>query len=61
MDGEGFAGLNIRVFNPIEIFAEILSRCLDHKCLLFSIIEKGTYIHEKIFAVLLKTVKNANI
>ena len=27
IDVEGFAGLSVRDFNPIEVFAEILSRC----------------------------------
>ena len=40
VDGERFAGLNVRVFNPIEVFAEILLCCLDQKCLLFSIIKE---------------------
>ena len=31
VDGERFAGLNIRGFNAIEVFAEIFSRCLDHE------------------------------
>ena len=29
--GERFTGLNIRGFSAIEVFAEIFSRCLDHK------------------------------
>ena len=39
-DGERFAGLNIRGFSTIEVFTEILSRCLDHKCLSFSTIKE---------------------
>ena len=35
-----FAGLNIRSFNPIEAFMEVLSDCLSQKCLLFSIIKE---------------------
>ena len=31
-----FAGLNIHGFSAIEVFTEILLRCLDHKCSLFS-------------------------
>ena len=31
VDGERFAGLNIRGFSAIEVFAEIISRCLGHK------------------------------
>ena len=32
---ERFAGLNIRSFNPIEAFMEVLSHSLGQKCLLF--------------------------
>ena len=41
VDGERFAGLNIRGFSAIEVFAEIFSIfsvCLGHKYSLFSII-----------------------
>ena len=31
VDGERFARLNIRDFSAIEVFAEILLRCLGHK------------------------------
>ena len=31
VDGERFAGLNIRGFSAIEVFAEIFSRYLGHK------------------------------
>ena len=34
VDGERFAGLNIRGFSAIKVFAEIFSRCLGLKCLL---------------------------
>ena len=37
---EKFAGLDVCGFNPIEIFAEILSRFLGKKCLLFSVIKE---------------------
>ena len=40
VDGEKFAGLNVPVFNPIEVFMEILSCLLGQKCLLFSIIKE---------------------
>ena len=40
IDEERFAGLNVCVFNPIEVFMEILSRCHSQKCLLFSIIKE---------------------
>ena len=35
IDGERFAGLNIRGFNT-KVFTEILSHFLGHKCSLFS-------------------------
>ena len=31
VNGERFAGLNICCFSAIEVFMEILSRCLGHK------------------------------
>ena len=40
IDGEKFAGLNVHFFNPIEVFAEILSLCLGQKSLLFSTIKE---------------------
>ena len=40
VDRERFAGLNVRVFNPIKVFAEILLCCLGQKCLLFSILKE---------------------
>ena len=40
VDGERFAGLNIRGFCAIKVFTEILSCCLDHKCSLFSTIKE---------------------
>ena len=40
VDEERFAELNVCIFNPIEVFTEILSRCLGQKCLLFSIIKE---------------------
>ena len=44
---EKFTGLNVYVFNPIEVFAEILSRCHGQKCLLFNIIiERHLYSWE---------------
>ena len=46
IDGERFAGLNVHVFNPIEVFVEILLRCLGQKCLLFSII-KERYLYSQ--------------
>ena len=63
VDGERFAGLNIRGFSAIEVFAEIFSRCLGHKqCISTHYLvelKRGTYIHRKTSAVLLKTVKTA--
>ena len=53
VDRENFAGLNVRIFNPIEVFAEILSRCPGQKCLLFSIvIERHLYSWENFHSTL---------
>ena len=57
-DMEKLAGLNFRSFNPTEIFAEIPLRFLSQKCLL---LKRGTYIHGKTFAVLLKTAKTVKV
>ena len=40
VDVERFAGLNLRSFNPTEVFVEILSGYLGQKCLWFSIIKE---------------------
>ena len=40
IDMERFAGLNICDFSLIEVFTEILSRCLGQKYSLFSIIKE---------------------
>ena len=40
VDGERFAGLNIRGFSAIEVITEILSRCLGYKCSLFSTVKE---------------------
>ena len=40
VDEEIFTGLNVYAFNPIEVVAEILLRCLGQKCFLFSIIKE---------------------
>ena len=40
VDGERFTGLNIRGFSAIEVFMEIVLRCLGHKCSLFSTIKE---------------------
>ena len=45
--GERFPGLNIRCFSAIEIFTEILSHCLGHKCSLFSTV-KERHLHSRI-------------
>ena len=41
VDGEKFAGVDIRDFSTIRVFTEIPSRCLaiGHKCSLFSTIK----------------------
>ena len=40
VDGKRFTGVNIRGFSAIEVFMEILSRSLGHKCSLFSTIKE---------------------
>ena len=40
VDGERFAGVNICDFSAIEVFMEILSHSLGHKCSLFSTIKE---------------------
>ena len=44
-----FTGLNIRGFSAIEVFAEILLRCLGHKCSLFSTIKERCLYSQKNF------------
>ena len=58
---ERFAGLNIRGFNSIEVFVEILSRCLGQKYSLLSVIKRDACIHRKTFAVFVKSVKKAKV
>ena len=41
---ERFAGPNVRVFNPFEVFTEIISRCLGQKCSLIK--ERHLYSRE---------------
>ena len=60
IDRERIAGLNIHSFSDIKVFTEILSHCLGHECS-FSTITENTYIHGKIFVVLLKTMKNVKV
>ena len=45
IDWEKFAGLNVHFFNPIEAYYLVQ-------------LKKDTYIHGKIFAVLLKILKS---
>ena len=40
VDGEIFAGVNIRSFSAIKVFTEILLHCLGHKCSLISTIKE---------------------
>ena len=35
IDGESFAGLNFRSFDPMKYFAEILSRFIGQECLCY--------------------------
>ena len=46
VEGERFAGLKVCSFNPTEVFAEILSRCLGQKYFLFSVI-KERHLHSR--------------
>ena len=61
IDGKRFTGLNVHVFNPTEVFTEILSCCLGQKCLLFSIIKERYLYSWEIFCGTLETVKNAKV
>ena len=54
VDGEKFTGLNVPIFNPIEVFMEILSCCLGQKCLLFSIIKERHLYSWEIFCGILE-------
>ena len=49
VDGERFAGLNIRGFSAIKVLAEIFLRCLGHKYSLFSIDEERHLYSRKNF------------
>ena len=49
VDGERFAGLNIRSFSAIEIFAEIFLHRLGHKYSLFSITKERHLFSRKNF------------
>ena len=60
VDVERFAGLNIRSFNPIEVFTEILLCYFGQKCLLFGITkERCLYSWEKVHGTLEKHKKHA--
>ena len=61
IDGERFAGLNVHVFNPIEVFTEILSCCLGQKCLLFIIIKERHLYSWENFCDTLENHENANV
>ena len=45
---ERFTGLNINGFNPIEVFVEVLLRCLGQKCLFSVIKERCLYSQENL-------------
>ena len=49
VDGERFTELYICGFSAIEVFKEILSRCLGHKYSLFSAIKERHLYSRKIF------------
>ena len=61
VNGERFAGLNFRGFHPMKFFTGKLSWCLMFTTLKQHHYTKLVNIHGKIFAVLLKTVKNAKV
>ena len=58
VDVERFAGLNVRSFNSIEVFLEILSNCLGQKCLLFIIINKRCLYSQENFLGTLENREN---
>ena len=50
VDGERFAGLNIRGFSAIEVVAEIFLHCLGHKQYISThYLKRGIYIHGKTY------------
>ena len=51
VDGERFTGLNICGFSAIEVFTEILLRCLGHSTHYLVQLKRGAFIHRKTFAV----------
>ena len=64
VDGESFAGLNFRGFDPVKYFAEILSRFIGQECLCYiDNYLRGTRVKysQKTFAVLFKTAKTMKV
>ena len=61
VDGKRFAGLNICCFSVIEVFTEILSRCLGHSAHYLVQLKRDTYIHGTTFVILPRTVKNVKV
>ena len=59
--GERFPGLNIHGFGAIEVFTDILSHCLGHKCSLFSTVKERRLYSQKNFHGTPKTVKNMKV
>ena len=59
--GERFPGLNIHGFSAIEVFTDILSHCLGHKCSLFSTVKERRLYSQKNFHGTPKTVKNMKV
>ena len=60
IDMERFAGLHICSFNPIEVFCEIVLRCLGQKCLLISI-NKERCLSQKKFRDTLENMKTMKV
>ena len=58
VDRKRFAGLSIRSFSAIKVFAEIFSRCLGHKYSLFSINEERYLYSRKNFCGTLENREN---
>ena len=61
VDGERFAGLNIRSSGAIEVFTEILLHYLGHKCSLFSTIKEKCFYSQKNFHGIPETEKRKRL
>ena len=59
--GKDSLGLNIHSFSAIEVFTDILSHCLAHKCSLFSTVKERRLCLQKNFHGTPKIVKNMKV